>query len=155
MQHYLELIRNKLLAEHPDLMQNCELIEKTLREIDVALERLGRFGHQYHLACGPCPDELASAWGPRIVWHWDGRRRLVYHPTDLAELGEGWAETLEEAKALAGKAQQFAGRGGVRSANLPALMSDLLIHISTPAEREADRKARIAAWKLERENGEK
>ena len=73
-------------------------------------------------------------------------------PRDLEELGEGWAETFEKAKLLQGMAQQFAGRGGVRSGNLPAVMSELWVQLASPADREADRKARIAAWKKEKEN---
>ena len=152
MLSYLEKILNKLLALHPDKPQEGQHVLAALREINLGIAQLGKLGHVYHLAAGPCPDEIANAWGPRVYWHADGRYHECWHPRDLEELGEGWAETLEEAKRLQGMAQQFAGRGGVRSGNLPAVMSDLWITLATPADREADRKARIAAWKKEREN---
>ena len=152
MLSYLQIILNKLHALYPDKPQECLVIDKALREVETGLQVLSRLGHVYHLAVGPCPDEIANAWGPRVYWHADGRCKECWHPRDLEELGEGWAETFEKAKLLQGMAQQFAGRGGVRSGNLPAVMSELWVQLASPADREADRKARIAAWKKEKEN---
>ena len=84
--------------------------------------------------------------------HADGRRHVVWHPTDVTVLGEGWAETRAEALRKRGMAQQFAGRGGVRSTNLPASMSALALAnaaglLTSAEERERERKERIAEWK--------
>ena len=117
MATYWEMLRNDLMGRHPDDMQKCRIIEVSLHEAEEALTKLGSIGHQFHLE--PGPPLQRSGW-PKTVWHADGRSHIVYHPLDVNALGEGpWCDTLEEAKRLAGVRTQFAGRAGVRTANLP------------------------------------
>ena len=94
-------------------------IDHALREVESALRHLASLGHLYHLVEGP---EGPLAEYPKTVWHGDGRSRLVHHPVDLIELGEGWYDTLGEAKQTAGMRAQFVGRGGQRMYALPAII---------------------------------
>ncbi len=78
--------------------QDAKLVEVALREVEDALVRLARLGHLFHLAEGE--GDEPEEW-PKVVWHADGRSWEAYDPGHLAELGEGWHETLAEAKQVA------------------------------------------------------
>jgi len=115
-------IREELLALHAGQPQECRVIEMALREAEASLAALARLGHFYHLEAGPWPEK--EAW-PKTYFHTVAapQGRLVRSPWELAELGDGWFPTLEEAERHEGMKRQFEGRGGVRQRNLPVLPS--------------------------------
>ncbi len=114
-----QILRNQLAGAHVSSPQDAKLVEVALREVEDALVRLARLGHLFHLAEGE--GDEPEEW-PKVVWHADGRSWEAYDPGHLAELGEGWHETLAEARQQAGLRAQFIGRGGRRMTALPDII---------------------------------
>lgn len=115
-------LRAKLLAEHSLHPQDTARIEKACSETQAGLDELARLGHRFHLVEGLEPS--APGW-PKIMFHvnYPPQGRLVYGPEWLVDMGPGWFETLAEARQASGLHTQFAGRGGVKSANLPMVIN--------------------------------
>jgi hypothetical protein len=96
------------------------LLQVALSQVDEGLAGLARLGHQMHLEEGPPPP--LEEW-PRVFFHLNfPQGRLVRSRWELADLGEGWYPTLEQAQHQDGVAVQMAGRGGVGNRNLPVVI---------------------------------
>jgi hypothetical protein len=114
-------------------MQSVQQIRSALSLVAEGLRMLEVMGEQYHLSPGPQPP--MAEW-PRIMFHALSapNGRMVQSEWELADLGEGWWPTLEEAQLHEGENAQWRGRGGVergrrvalRAADITALDSTAL-----------------------------
>ena len=144
----LPLLQTKLLAEHHGKSQDCLEITHGLALVGEGLRMLGRLGHLYHLEDGP-PTALPE-W-PKIMFHVDSapNGRVVNSEWDLADLGDGWFSTIQEAQHWDGVATQFAGRGGVSRRDLPMV----ILGSNGSDHAPTDNSDIIAAWKRMRDHG--
>lgn len=111
-----------LLAVHHDRPQNGARVGHAFRAIEEGLAELMSLGHPFHIVEGPPPLE-GEIW-PRLYFHVKAapNGRMVNSQWDLADLGEGWFGSLEEAQHADGMETQFAGRGGVGRKDLPMVI---------------------------------
>lgn len=114
----LVALQTRLLATHHSKPQTQELVRGALALVAEGLRRLEALGLQFHL--DPGPGSVGDEW-PRMMFHVDAapNGRLVRSRWELADLGPGWFNTLEEAQHADGVATQFAGRGGIGRRDLP------------------------------------
>ena len=108
----------KLAEHHAGAPQRAKLAEMAVQAAREDIGQLASLGHNYHLAEGPA--DPPQEW-PKMVYHVHQEPRIVHHESELAELGPGWYDHPEKARTAEATAFQFAGRGGVGGAGLPAL----------------------------------
>lgn len=113
------LFHNRLVAKHHASQQDAARCRHALSLVKEGLDLLCGLGHIYHLEEGPQPE--VSLY-PHLVFDVNGHVREVFHPSDLAELGPGWFDSLEAARHDAGLNAQYTGRGGLPRGGLPAVV---------------------------------
>ena len=113
----LKTLRSDVEWAHKGRPQEQALCDSALRQIEEALAVLSRFGHHFHLAEGHQPGTRF----PRYVYHFLKGQRLVGSEWELKELGWGWYDSFRDAELAEGRDIQFAGRGGIRRKQLPAV----------------------------------
>ena len=115
-------LREQLLVHHSSHMQNSARIELALKAVEDGLSELAQLGHPFHLEEGPGKE--LEEW-PKMMYHMRGspEGRLVRSPEDLEELGPGWYNSWADAQKARGFKSQFNGRGGVKTAGLPATIA--------------------------------
>lgn len=115
--------RNELVNQYHEQPQVVALIDHACRQIEESLTILARYGHLFHLAEGP--GSTFPDW-PRLMFHLTAapRGHLVFCEEDRAFLGEGWFDTLDEAKHADGMGEQFKRGGVFPKRGLPVLVSD-------------------------------
>lgn len=95
--------------------------------MDLIREGLGILaacGHIHHLVAGPSPPAEVF---PRMVYHMDHPRGFqVLCQEDLELLGEGWFNTLDEAKQASGMGMQYRRGGIFPKKGLPVIAGDNL-----------------------------
>ncbi len=116
-------LRNALVNEHHEEPQTIAMIDHALRLTEEGLSLLSRLGHHMHLAAGTEPE---SRGYPKLMFHMEAapRGHLVFCQEDIDWLGEGWFETLDEAKHAAGMGQQFRRGGIFPKRGLPAIVRE-------------------------------
>jgi hypothetical protein len=115
-----QLLADHLASKHGNDYQSVARVKDAIRQIADAITQLGTMGHHYHLADGQPPSQVE--W-PKMMFHEncpDGQ--LVHGPEEQSELGEGWRTSLAEARQVHGLKMHFAGRGGVKLRDLPAVI---------------------------------
>jgi hypothetical protein len=114
------LLADHLAAKHGSDYQSIYKVRVAVRQCEEGLIVLGQLGHHYHLEKGPPPPQ--QEW-PKYMFHErcpDGL--LVHGPEEAQDLGDGWRPSLAEARQAHGLRMQFAGRGGVKLTDLPAVI---------------------------------
>lgn len=115
-------LRNQLVNCYHEKPQNVALVDHALGQVQEGLRLLGQMGHQFHLASGPAPP--AKVW-PRLVYSLacpEGFYCLCQE--DFEFLGEGWFDTLDEAKHADGVGHQYRRGGVFPKKGLPAIPLD-------------------------------
>lgn len=117
-------LQQQLEAEHFARPQNVARITRAIGHVREGLDELARLGHPFCLIPGIEPTTDPDDLWPQTWFHMDTapNGRIVRDRWQLETLGDGWCKTLAEAQHMAGKSAQFAGRGGIRSRNLPAVI---------------------------------
>lgn len=115
--------RNALLNQYHEQPQISARIRLAVDELQRGLDELARLGHQFHLADGA---GTSGADFPRLVFHLAAapRGHLVFCVEDITFLGEGWFDTLDEAKHADGMGHQFRRGGIFPKRGLPATVAD-------------------------------
>lgn len=116
-------LRTVLVNTYHEQPQQVARIDSALRQAQEGLQTLASLGHQFHLAAGSEPP--GDEW-PRLVFHLEAAPRgfLCLCRQDRELLGEGWFDTLDEAKHAKGMDQQFRRGGIFPKRGLPALPQD-------------------------------
>ena len=109
-------LRAEIQHQHYSTPQVAMVCELALREMETALATLARHGHHFELVAG---HQAVEPW-PRPVFHFKKGRRLVQSQRELDDLGPGWYASPLDAELEEGEDRQFAEKGGVRRAQLPA-----------------------------------
>lgn len=120
-------LRNSLVNQYHEKPQVVASIDLGLRQVREGLELLARLGHLFYLAPGSVSESnLLALEFPRLVYHLDSAPRgyLVRCQSDLELLGEGWFDTLDEAKHADGMGEQFKRGGVFPKSGLPAIAQD-------------------------------
>lgn len=109
-----------LLARHTGKPQAQRQLELAVAAVRRGLEAMAANGEVWHLEAGI--GEESGHW-PRIMFHALAAPagRLVRSEFELADLGEGWYDTLAEARNFEGVQVQNQGRGAVPRHGLPAI----------------------------------
>lgn len=131
-------LRDRLVNQYRDQPQITASIDLAIAETRSGLDGLARLGHRFHLVEGPPPADLpAHSDFPRLVYHLLAAPSgyLVRCQQDLELLGEGWFDTLDEAKHADGMGEQFKRGGIFPKSGLPALVPE-----SEPTELDLRRK---------------
>jgi hypothetical protein len=117
------MFRQRLLADHAGNPQNSHTLSLALDEIEQGLRVLARFGHVFHLATGTAPAIEAF---PRKIFHVSiaPLGRVVWSQSEIDELGDEWYDSVQEAQHSSGLRAQLAGRGGIGTRALPAVIPD-------------------------------
>lgn len=115
--------RNLLVNQHSDLPQNIKRVEYAVGMLEEGLRLLAGMGHLFHLAEGQgsgTPDF------PRLMYHLEAapRGHLVLCEEDRTLLGEGWFDTLADAKHADGMGEQFKRGGIFPKKGLPAIIPE-------------------------------
>jgi hypothetical protein len=121
------LFRNRLVNRYHEQPQVVMRIDHALGLVRDGLRELGTMGLVYHLESGPAPaDSPLHAPFPRHVYHLESAPRgyEVRCQSDLELLGEGWFDTLDEAKHADGMGEQFKRGGVFPKSGLPAVIID-------------------------------
>ncbi len=131
------LLADHLAAAHGSDYQSIHRVRTAVQQAQEAITTLGVLGHHYHLEEGPPPPQ--QEW-PRYMFHERCPEGLLVHgPEQQAELGDGWRQSLAEARQAHGLKVQFAGRGGVKLTDLPAVILG-----QDPEGQQLSRDERIA-----------
>lgn len=134
------LLSDHLAARHGTDYQSMHRVKTAVQALQEAITQLGALGHHYHLEEGPPPPQLE--W-PRYMFHERHPEGVLVHgPEQQAELGDGWRQSLADARQAHGLKVQFAGRGGVKLTDLPAVILG-----QDPEGRLLSRDERIASAK--------
>lgn len=115
-------LRNELVNLHHEEPQAVAMIDHAVRLLEEGVTLLGRFGHHLHLVSGTEPERRDY---PKLMFHLEAapKGHLVFCQEDVDWLGEGWFETLDEAKHASGMGQQFRRGGIFPKRGLPALVT--------------------------------
>lgn len=120
-------LRDRIVNQYSDRPQITAQVDLAIAETKSGLAGLARLGHQFHLVEGPAaPEHPLHADFPRLVYHLLAAPSgyLVRCQPDLDLLGEGWFDTLDEAKHADGMGEQFKRGGIFPKSGLPALVPD-------------------------------
>lgn len=120
----LQHLRDEISASLVENPQKGRLAQLALSDLESGLARLSSLGFHFHLEEGA--QGAPPPW-PKIMYHY-GRAplgRSVLDKWELAELGQGWATTPQEAAKLYGSKVQAEGRGGIRQPGLPVVITEV------------------------------
>jgi hypothetical protein len=106
--------KTTILSKEQAKAQRLALVEIAIREIELAVTKLGALGHYVHVREGIAPPE---EW-PKALFNRFGYQKVVYCQADWDEIGPDWYESLEEARKAHGLDKQME-RGGIFKQNLP------------------------------------
>lgn len=139
-------LRIQLEARHHNDQQALRRIQWAIEHLSEGLGTLASLGHPMHLE--PELRRLELGW-PRILFHADSapNGRIVYGQAEADELGPDWFASANEAAHADGVKTQFAGRGGIQTRSVPAIIVD---EIAKALDFGPTNDERIAEWKLER-----
>jgi hypothetical protein len=137
-----------ILARHTGKPQTQRRLEIAVAEVRKGLEAMAAAGEIWHLEAGA--GSIPEHW-PRIMFHALSAPagKLVRSEFELADLGEGWYDTLAEARNFEGIQLQNAGRGGIPRRGLPAIgrPKSLEVLAAEAQAAEAAKAAKIAEFK--------
>lgn len=114
-------LRNDLVNQYHERPQAVAQIDHALALVQEGLRQLGQLGHQMHVAQGAQP-AIPAPW-PRIMYnlHAAPKGFLVLCQQDRDLLGDGWFDTLDEAKHADGMGFQYRRGGIIPKRGVPAV----------------------------------
>src|ERR1700733_2534163 len=116
------LLRNRLVNRHHEEPQKTAQIDHAISLLREAHGLLAQMGHFIYLTEGPA---IAPPEWPKLVFHAQKAPRgfLALCPEDFELLGDGWYDTLDEAKHAQGMEVQQRRGGIFPRSGLPALVA--------------------------------